>query len=572
MASRSEQALQCPGQPWWRSTLALASASGLLLWASFPPLDWWPLAWLAPLFWLALIRRPRLAGRWPYAAIWLAGFAHWLLMLQGIRLANPALYLGWFALSGYLAVYLVLFVGLTRFAVHRWGVSIVLAAPAVWTGLELARGYALTGFSMALLAHTQIHWNLLIQIADLCGAYGVSFTIMAVAACLARTVPDAASSQPRRWTIWPLGVAALVLAAVLGYGLVPRAADRPAATDIRLRVALIQSSFDTIFEANPDRDREVFARYLELSRQAIEQHPDVDLVVWPESVFTGTLGDVVWEGPLQPPADFPRSPEEFREIVLSWKEAFAGKARYAAETVNGPTRQGRQTPGISLIVGTDTQEFRGAQTARYNSALVISPTGEITARYFKMHRVVFGEYIPFGQNLPWLYRLTPMPSGLTPGPGPKAFSVPPATLAPGICFESTVPHLTRRQVVQLQHEGDPPGCLINVTNDGWFWGSSILDFHLACAVFRSVENRLPMLVAANTGLSAGIDARGRVVARGPRRDEAILRVEVAAQPAQTLYQRGGDLFALICLVFCAAVGVVSTAGRWIGPKTAKRPE
>lgn len=204
---------------WW------ALASGTLLWAAFPPLNGWPLAWLAPLGWLQLIRLPQLPGRRPYLGIWLAGLLHWLALLQGVRLAHPALYLGWIALAAYVAVYPLLFVALTRVAVHRLRISIILSAPAIWTGLELVRGHALTGFSIALLGHTQIPWTALIQIADVCGAYGVSFVVMGGAACLLR-LWNAHETQ-RRWTLWPLLPLAAGLAAVLGYGVY----RQPAADD-----------------------------------------------------------------------------------------------------------------------------------------------------------------------------------------------------------------------------------------------------------------------------------------------------------------------------------------------------
>src|SRR5262245_50824663 len=87
---------ESPAAPWWRSSaLGLSLASGLLLWLSFPPFAWWPLAWLAPLPWLMLVRQKDLARSRPYLAIWLGGFAHWLLMLYGISKAHPALIAGW---------------------------------------------------------------------------------------------------------------------------------------------------------------------------------------------------------------------------------------------------------------------------------------------------------------------------------------------------------------------------------------------------------------------------------------------------------------------------------------------
>jgi apolipoprotein N-acyltransferase len=116
-------------------------------------------------------------------------------------------------------------------------------------------------------------------------------------------------------------------------------------------------------------------------------------------------------------------------------------------------------------------------------------------------------------------------------------------------------------VEELREAGTPVDVLVNVTNDGWFRGSSILDFHLACAVFRAVENRLPMVVAANTGLSAHIDRSGRVIRRGPRRDEAIIFADVRMGGRHTWYQRLGDLPTMVCLLFCLAVAVVGLATR-----------
>jgi apolipoprotein N-acyltransferase len=190
----------------------------------------------------------------------------------------------------------------------------------------------------------------------------------------------------------------------------------------------------------------------------------------------------------------------------------------------------------------------------YNSALLIDPRGEIRDRYYKMHPVMFGEYVPFGRAVPWLYRLTPLRQGLTAGTTPRAFKVGEFRLSPSICFESTVPHLIRGQVVQLARQGTPPDLLVNVTDDGWFWGSSILDLQLACAAFRAVELRRPFLVAANTGISAQIDGSGIVLQRGPRRAKQILVANVRPDRRWSGYQRWGDLPAGVC--FAASLGLL----------------
>ena len=112
----------------------------------------------------------------------------WLATIHWLRLPHPALYLGWFALSAYLAIYLPVFVGLSRVAMFRFDLPLWLAAPVVWTGLELARAHLLTGFLMASLAHTQANWTQLIQISDVVGEYGVDFLVMMVAACVAEVL------------------------------------------------------------------------------------------------------------------------------------------------------------------------------------------------------------------------------------------------------------------------------------------------------------------------------------------------------------------------------------------------
>jgi apolipoprotein N-acyltransferase len=339
--------------------------------------------------------------------------------------------------------------------------------------------------------------------------------------------------------------------------------DAETAPENRLRVALVQGSFDTIFEEDRERDDAIFARYLELSEQAIAEHPEVDLIVWPESAFTGTLGEVLVDGPIQLPANVPLTQEEANQRADEYAQAFQDKTRAVAAHLNrcAAIASPDQHHKIHMIVGTDTQRLGPQPPRRYNSALHIAPDGHVVGRYFKIHRVMFGEYIPLGDTFPWIYDVTPMTHGLTPGQGPQIFEVSGTRLSPSICFESTVPDLIRRQLATLRDAGTPPNVLVSVTNDGWFWGSNLLDLHLACAVFRAIEHRIPMVIAANTGFSAHIDRNGAILDQGPRRDEAVIFAEVGASAEETWYQTFGDLPAAICLLFCLAVAVIGLAGR-----------
>jgi apolipoprotein N-acyltransferase len=310
-----------------------------------------------------------------------------------------------------------------------------------------------------------------------------------------------------------------------------------------------------------------------LSRDAVRQQPGLDLIVWPESVYSGTLGEVLVDEPLVVPPDAPISEQRFRDTVQAWQIAVHDKNRDVATELNNLARnRARSSDGIWLIVGTDSQRLSAGDVQRYNSALLIDPQGNVASRYFKMHLVMFGEYIPLGRMFPLLYRITPIGAGLTPGSEPVAFVTPGATIAPSICFESTVPHLIRRQVAVLRQRGHAPDLLVNVTNDGWFWGSSILDLHLACGVFRAVENRLPFLVAANTGLSASIGQDGRIEQMGPRRAPAVLFSNANPTPRESLYHYWGDIPSWGCLLFCVAVSIVGAASAIRSRNLRKSPE
>ena len=583
MTRRKKRAIAAStNQRWYQSNLAMSLASGLSLWAAFPPVGFSVLAWIAPLGWLQLIRRPRLVGRAPFAAIWFGGAAYWLAMLIGITYAHPLNLFGWLALSGYLAFYITLFVGLTRVAVHTLRVPLLFAAPVVWTGLELLRGHVFTGFSLGLLAHSHFEWTTLIQLSDVLGAYGVSFLVMFVAAGLACCLPEGSARldhssperpaprrstisnaspgqspgpRPRRWV--PILCAASAIAAALGYGSYTGGRSSPHGT---LKVALIQEVFNTRFENNPDHNSDVFRTYRDSTLAARDAHPDLDLVVWPESVFTANAPEFIVS--TSEPPDDSAALKPLARYAVSFRDRIEDAARGLNQTW---TQAGPRKLDIALLIGTETYivgQNPGqpeVPTAVHNTAMLIQSCGRISHRYYKMHPVMFGEYIPLANLFPWIYRLTPLPRGLTPGDRPQCFELNGVRMSPSICFESTVPHLIRQQVARLQREGTPPDVLINITHDGWFWGSSILDLQLACAVFRAVELRRPFLVAANAGISAWIDQDGQLVERGPRQGGTVIIATIGASNRSSWYAQYGDIPAGICLLACLGLVLVLLA-------------
>jgi apolipoprotein N-acyltransferase len=531
---------------WYQQPIWLALAGSLLLWASFPPLNLWPIAWVAPLPWLALVRQEKLRGWKPYLQIWLAGFVHWLLMLQGIRLAHPALYGGWLALSAYVAAYLVLFFAISRVAVHQLRWPLLVAAPVVWVGIELWRGHMISGFSSGMLAHTQTSWLMLLQIADLGGAYAVSFVMMLVAAVVVQELPgrwfsanpENAPTNPWSHRILPIATAVGAVVLTLAYGWY-RLQDPPA-KDNRppLQVALIQGSLDTRFDQpQEERVRETFGHYVPLTRQAVSAAQELDLVIWPESMFTLFEFRSLDDGESTTAAKVPR---EYRERLAELQKPFQHTLDDALLAM----------PGASFLFGTITLEYNLTKPQQfpdrnYNSALLANPDGQIVGRYYKMHAVMFGEYIPCADWFPILQRITPLGPGMSVGDRPTLMQVKEYALAPNICFESTVPHLVRQQVIDLQRT-KPVDVIVNVTNDGWFKGSSILDLHFRGNIFRAIENRKPMVVAANTGISAHIDGNGRVLQRGPKRAPQPLLVRVSPDGRRSPYHWIGDYPAWLC--------------------------
>ena len=502
------------------STWGAAASGSLLLYLALPPWNLWPLAWFAPLPWLRLIRRPDWDLSHPYRALWLVGFLFWLFAIHWIRLPHWANHFGLLALAAYLACYLPAFIGLSRIAVHTVGIPLLLAAPIVWTGLELARAHLLTGFLMATLAHTQYRWTDLIQISDLAGAYGVSFVMMFVAACLHQLL-----AGDKRWTsLWPLIPAGGVLAATLAYGSWRDAATREASAP-RPTVALIQGNIVADWKQDPDKAARIMREYAGLSREAAATaRGELDLVVWPETMFRATLYEFAEDVPADHPA------RRYHEDLVTDLGEFA------------------RNLASSLLLGIEGAYLTGDVSKQYNSAVAVDRNGNLLGRYDKQHLVMFGEYVPLARLFPILHRLTPIGLGIDAGNQPRAFHMDGICYAPNICYETVIPHVIHEQVRTLADRGSPPDVLINLTNDAWFRGSSELEMHLACDVFRAVECRLPLLIAANGGITAWIDASGRVQEQLAPLQPGFLLADVQLGDGASLYLRLGDWPAGLCLM------------------------
>jgi len=509
---------------WW-----LAIGGAVTMFLVQPPADCWMLAWLAPLPWLALVQDERPATH-PWRILWAAGLLHWLAAIHWLRLPHPATAIGWVALSAYLAAYVPLFVAIARRLVHAWRWPLVAAAPVAWMACEQLRGWFLGGFTFAALGHTQWRWTTLLQVADAVGAVGVGGVVMTVAAALAGLIAAGRRREGLREAALAASAAVAVLLAVLGYG-TWRLATEPSDEAAPLDVLLVQGSIDTELKHDPEAAADVARHYDELTVAALPRDGSAppDLVAWPETMWRWGLLEIAPDEVL---------PESL--VAATLDAAGIDDELPAAERQAACRRQLEQERlavlgayarryGTHWLVGLDRQLFTphaAAGVQNFNCGLFLDPAGEPMACYSKMHPVMFGEYVPLADRFPWLYRLTPLPGGLTAGSEPVAVTIAGHRVAVNICYETALAEAVRSLVLNLGRRGGRPDVIVNLTNDGWFWGSSELDMHLTAAIFRAVEVRTPIVIAANTGFSAWVDGSGRLLARGPRRAVGTVRAAV----------------------------------------------
>lgn len=498
---------------------------------------------LASACWASVIAKEYSPTRREYWSLWLAGAVMWLALLQGIRLAYWPLHFGWIALSLYLAVYLPIFVAMARSLHHSWYIPLPFAAGMAWVACELIRAYFVTGFAACMLAHSQTPWPWMLPISSYFGGYGVSFLVMFLGAVLYqwlnwafgnRTVWLAAKS--RRFVLEVTAYTILAFAVVLCSIGSMRSHDQWLASQEPIKplgaVLLIQENMPTQFDGNFDDMMLGWQRYAQQTAKAAQASTsqEVNLIVWPESTFSG---GVPWLDSDNDPA-LAEALKLSEEDIASWREQIEIKLK----SIYSPTHSNPP----KFLLGTDCVRLYSGKANRYNAALWFDPQNRDACKYYsKQHLVMFGEYIPFASSFPSLLRMIGLGT-IEAGDRPMAWQMSSgATISTSICFEDVLPHLIQSDISRLTALGKSPDMLVNITNDGWFRGSSILDHHLNNAILAAVENRRPMLVAANLGISAWIDGDGRVVRSLPRMEPGWILAEPIPDGRSGWWQSVGDL-------------------------------
>jgi apolipoprotein N-acyltransferase len=523
----------------WRSGYLTAIIAGLLLASAFPHFNFAGFAWIAPALMLFAARGKN--GADAARVGYVSGLAFWLASLYWLLLIPVAGFpiLGWIALGAFCALFSAAWVWLAAGSEapmlkhDSWARRTLwtLTGAAAWVALEMIRARLFSGFPWNLLGVSQFKIVPLIQVAAVTGVYGVSFLIAWFSLAL-YSAAQMILRHPTKRFVWQaeivLPLVATVFCFVGGFFSLNR---QPA--DHFARVTCIQPSVpqSLIWSSNEDSQR--FRELLALSQSALTNQ--TDLLLWPESAVP-----------------------------------FIDDATYRA------INQFAQSNHVPIIFNGDDVEFHPAATNFFNSAFLVGADGQWRGVYHKRQLVIFGEYVPLARWLPFLKWFTPITGGWTSGDKAVTFQIEKSDasasepdkiifldskdgsrgrplhqtfkVSPLICFEDVFPGTSREAAT------DDADFLVNLTNDGWFGDSAEQWQHCAAAVFRAVENNLPLVRCANNGVTGLIDANGRIQsvftdATGDVHGQGamMLEVPITENRTPTFYHQHGDWFGWGCV-------------------------
>jgi apolipoprotein N-acyltransferase len=478
----------------------LALFAGAISVLAFAPAHAWPVLFVSfgLLLWLldgchanhaelgARLRCAALTGFW-------FGFGYFLTGLYWIAeafLVEPWRH-GWLiplvmmAMPGGMALF---YAAAAALAMSLWrpGGSRVFALAVAFGLAEFARGHVLTGLPWNLLGYALAPTLSMMQAASIFGVYALSLlAVLLFASPFAIWAPQGSGLARPKGTALLMLVFSIALAFGAAWGVARLQSADTATTGVGLRIA--QANVDQANKWRPENSAEIFKTYLDLTKSGGGKGglDGISLVVWPETAVPF--------------------------LVVDSSEALAAIGDVLPD-------------GTSLFVGSgrivDERDAQGrfVMSRVYNSLLVVGDKGEILDAYDKIHLVPFGEYLPFQDFMESLgiFQLTGVRGGFSAGTGSRLLAIPGAPPArPLICYEIIFPD-------EVTDKGQRPGWFLNVTNDAWFGGSAGPYQHFHQAQLRAVEQGLPVVRAANTGISAIIDPYGRVLAELGLKKEGVV--------------------------------------------------
>lgn len=502
--------------PWF-----LALSSGLLLGLCYPPFGLGDLCWVAlvPLVWAVWFCPPAKTRDWLRTAglgyscgfVFFAISAHWLTTLTWPGYVLLVFYFGFYFAAWTLFAKMLLSArtGGDSWLASLHNLRVCALGAAGWVALEWLRGIVFPAFGWNGLGIAQ-HANIaLIQIADITGVGGISFLVAMTNLMLAVSIKRLHLELQRgaRRAHYDFAITIALVALAWTYGVRKHFQAEPNAES--LGFAAVQANIPQDVRNDPDNEIQVLETLKNQTLPAMAMNPD--LILWPESSTPSPLlgNQFTWD------------------LVRGLAEQYTG----------------------DFLIGT----VHWGKDGDYNSIALLTKQGKEAQLYNKIHLVPFGEYVPLRQEFPLLAKIVGdlVPADFDAG---KEFTLlelqaKPVRLGPLICFEDTVGDLARRFALLGAQ------CFAVVTNDGWFLKSAGSRQHLNNAVFRSVENKIPMIRAANTGVTCAIDRLGVVRevlsdSSGNTFLQGVLfgKISAPTNPKPTFFARYGEVFSISCLV------------------------
>ena len=488
----------------WRT--ALAVTSGLMLAAAFPTLDLEPLAWIGFVPLLVAIRGRSVAHAfglgWVTGVVFYLATTYWVgyTIVHYTNLPLPIAMGIVLLMASALACYHGAFAAGLRFF-ERGGRDVVWLAPALWVTLEWLRGWFFIGFPWGALGYSQYRFHDLVQIAEVTGVYGVSAILVLFNVVAAGVLRERGRGVRRLLPGLVTITVLLVVLPALGRWRITTLAREPIAGTLRVGIAQGDVAQDRKWD--PEFQDETMTRYRDLTLAAVRA--GAQLVVWPETA----------------------APFFLQEAGVRRDEVLALAREARVPLLNG-------SPAFR-------RTERGANEQR-TRAYLVTPEGGVGEFYDKIELVPFGEYVPFRRVLFFVDQIVTAVATIGAGDHTTVFRIPEARFGALICYEGVFPALVRQFV-----DGGAD-FLVNVTNDAWYGRTAAPAQHLVQSSFRAIENRVPLVRAANTGISAIVDPDGRIRWQGGLFEMLWHVDEIRWTGMRTFYTRFGDVFVWLCVL------------------------